>query len=116
MNYVADRVLRLILINSDLTYQIYIAGHLVSPQCSILSKLPATVTADAVLHMINAIHAAYICVGNFDDHYIDLACIRKGKFCSSNQRSLHTLMNHSVTKSMIQPTAPRLDIIVVRYS
>ena len=131
MNYVADRelqcfqvvrqqfntsmvVLRLILINRDLTYQIYIAGHLVSQQCSILSKLPTIVTADAVLHMINAIHAAYICVGNFDDRFIDLARIRKGSSQTIN-RSLHTLMNHSVLKLMKQPTVPRLDILVVRY-
>ena len=36
--------------------------------------------------MINAIHAVYTCVGNFDDRFIDLARIRKGKFCSSNQQ------------------------------
>lgn len=76
VNYVADKelqyfqvvrqqlntpmvVLRLFLINRDLSYQIYIAGHLVSPHCSVLSI------------MINALCTANICVGNFDDRFIE---------------------------------------------
>ena len=101
MNYVPDKelqyfqvvrqqlnipmvVLRLLLISRDLKYQIYIAGHLVSPQSSIFTQLPSIVTTDAVIHMINALHAANICVGNFDDRFIDLARIKKGKFFSCN--------------------------------
>ena len=113
MNYVPDKelqyfqvirqqlnapmvVLRLLLISRDLRYQIYIAGHLVSPQSSILTQLPSIVTADAVIHMINALHAANICVGNFDDRFIDLARIKKESFSHVMEGSLHTLMNHSV--------------------
>ena len=55
-------VLRVLLINKDLRYRIYVARHLVSPQSSTLnSKLPSIVTADAVIPMINALHVANIC-------------------------------------------------------
>ena len=77
-------VLRLFLINKDLQYQIYIARHLVPSQSSVLSKLPSTVSADAAVHMINAICTANICVGNFDDQFIDLAHMKKEKFLSCN--------------------------------
>ena len=78
-------VLRVLLINKDLRYRIYVARHLVSPQSSTLnSKLPSIVTADAVIPMINALHVANICQGNFDDQFIDLAYKKKGKFLSCN--------------------------------
>ena len=75
-------VLRVLLISKDLRYRIYVAGNLVSPQSSALSGSIAT--ADNVIEMINAIHVANICQGNFDSRFIDLAYKKKGKFLSCN--------------------------------
>ena len=80
-------VLRVLLISKDLRYLIYVAGHLVSPQSSALSgKLPSIATADNVIEIINAIHLANICQGNFDNLFIDLAYKKKGKFLLCNGR------------------------------
>ena len=45
--------------------------------------------------MINALHAANICVGNFDDRFIDLACIKKGKFFSCNGGGIIAYLDES---------------------
>ena len=77
-------VLRLLLVNTDLTWQIYVGGHLVPTQSEILNNLPLMMTPELVVNTIYAISTANICAGNYEERFVTLACLRKGRFSSRN--------------------------------
>lgn len=77
-------ILGLLLINSDLTWRICVAKHLVSLECVVIKDYPSTVTGEIVTNIIYAAPVANICSGSYDDRFISLAYIRKGKFLSHN--------------------------------
>lgn len=75
-------ILRLLLISSDLTWQVYVAEHLVPSESVLLKDFPSTVTGDIATNIIFTLSEANICLGNYDDRFITLAHTRKGKFLS----------------------------------
>ena len=77
-------ILRLLLINSDLTWQVHVAEHLVPSESPLLKDFPSTATGDITTSIIFTVSAATVCLGNYDDRFITLAHARKGKFLSHN--------------------------------
>lgn len=75
-------IVRNLLIKNDLTWQVHIGEHVVSPHCSVLKDFPSTITREEAVSIIHAISVGKICSGNFEDRFIYLARIRKGKFLS----------------------------------
>ena len=77
-------VMRLLLIHNNLTWQVYIADHLVPSQCLVLKGFPARVSSEFVNDLIDTISVSNICSGNYEEKFIALANARKGKFLSAS--------------------------------
>ena len=77
-------VMRLLLIHNNLTWQVYIADHLVPSQCLVLKGFPARVSSKFVNDQIDIISVSNICSGNYEEKFIVLANARKGKFLSAS--------------------------------
>ena len=75
-------ILRLLLIKEDLTWEAYVADHAVPHQCAILDQFPSSLKNESLISLLNTVHSANICRGNFADRYIAMAKIRKGIFTS----------------------------------
>ena len=70
-------VLHLLLVNIDLTWQVYVGKHLVPTHSEILKDLPPIMTAELVVNTIHVISTANICSGNYEECFVTLACLRK---------------------------------------
>lgn len=73
-------ILHLLLIHSDLTWEVHTINHLVSNNCSVLKQYPSVLTDETVLSLVYAIDESIICRGNSDKRFVDLAKGKKGKF------------------------------------
>ena len=75
-------VLRLLLVRSDLTWQVYVADNLVPLDCVVLKDFPPTLSRNFMSNVVSTISAANICVGNYDERFIALSYTRRGRFLS----------------------------------
>lgn len=84
-------VLHLLLIHSNLTWEVHTIHHLVSSNCTILNQHPSVLTDNAALSLIHTIDQSKVCRGNCDKHFVDLAKSKKGKFTTASGSCIATL-------------------------
>lgn len=84
-------ILHLLLIHSDLTWEVRTANHLVSSNTCVLSQFTSQITNESIISLIRAIDSSNFCTGNFDEHFIALAKQKKGKFLTFNATAVATL-------------------------
>ena len=77
-------VTRSVVVNSDLTWCIYVHGQALNPsKCSALKTIPETIRTKAALNqLVKLVDTLNICAGHPDKHFLNLADSRKGKFYS----------------------------------
>jgi len=75
---------RLLLIKSDLSWQVFITDHAIKEDNEVLIPFPNPITQDNLMPLINKLHAAKICTGNYEAQFVQLARIRKCKFFSAS--------------------------------
>lgn len=73
-------IFHLLMIRSDLTWEVYTANHLVSPECSVLCQQPSHLATETAQRLIQIIDNSNYCIGNTDEQFVELARKRKGKF------------------------------------
>ena len=66
-------VVRMLLIQNNLTWQVYVAGHLVPSQSLLLKDFPPIVSRNSLPELINIISNASICTGNYEERFVNLA-------------------------------------------
>ena len=68
-------------INNDLTWQVNVHGHNVTPTAqSPLSSVPDKLSTDSVAALIKLLDTCRVCPGHPDEQYEDLAKTKKGRF------------------------------------
>ena len=82
---------RLILIQRDMKWKVYVFDHLVSMENDILAQYNSTMTSDIILPLIYTLNNAFLCPGNVDSHIIQLAHDRKGSFRSQQGQMIAVL-------------------------
>ena len=82
---------RLILIQRDMKWKVYVFDHLVSMENDILAQYNSTTTSDVILPLIYTLNNAFLCPGNVDSHIIQLAHDRKGSFQSQQGQMIAVL-------------------------
>ena len=77
-------VTRSVTVNNDLTWCIHVHGQALDPsKCSALKNFPVTINTKAALNqLLKLVDGLSICAGHPDQHFLDLADSRKGKFQS----------------------------------
>ena len=73
---------RLLLIQRDLRWKVYVSDHLVSMNNEILAQYDSIITSKVILLLIHALNDAFLFPGNFDSHTIQLAYDRRGNYQS----------------------------------
>ncbi len=83
-------VIRSIVVNDDYTWCVYVHGHaLEHSKCSALTNIPATIRKKEALNkLVRLVDTLNFCTGNPDEHFLDLADFRKGKFQSVSNSTL----------------------------
>ena len=76
---------RLVLIQRDMKWKVYVSDHLVSTENEILAQSDSIMTSEIILPLIYALNDAFLCPGNVDSQIIQLAHDRKGSFLSQGQ-------------------------------
>ena len=70
-------------INSDLTWQVHIHGHTITPTArSPLSSVPEKLSTVSVTALLELLDTGRVCPGHPDEQYEDLAKEKKGRFLS----------------------------------
>ena len=82
---------RLILIQRDMKWKVYVFDHLVSMENDILAQYNSTMTSDIILPLIYTLNNAFLCPGNVNSHIIQLAHDRKGSFRSQQGQMIAVL-------------------------
>ena len=82
---------RLILIQRDMKWKVYVFDHLISMENDILTQYNSTMTSDIILPLIYTLNNAFLCPGNVDSHIIQLAHDRKGSFLSQQGQMIAVL-------------------------
>ena len=79
-------VTRSVAVNNDLTWCVHVHGRpLESGRCSALNGVPVTISNKAALNrLLKLVDSLHICAGHPDQHLLDLADFRKGKFQSNS--------------------------------
>lgn len=75
-------VSKLLIIYRDRSWKIYVASHVITPNNTVLNSFPSALTTDALMNLIDVLHNANVCVGNYDSQFIELAKKKKGTFLS----------------------------------
>ena len=75
-------VLRLLLVMSDLTWQVYVADSLVPSDCVVLQDFRTTLSREFVSNVVSRISTSNRCVGHYDEKFIALSYTRGGRFLS----------------------------------
>ena len=86
---------RLVLIQRDMKWKVYVSDHLVSTENEILAQYDSIMTSEIILPLIYALNDAFLCPGNFDSQIIQLAHDRKGSFLSQ-QGQLIAILEENV--------------------
>ena len=83
-------VTRSVTVNDDLTWHVRIHGQtLYTSKCVALKCLPVTVkTKIALNRLLKLVDSLNICAGHPEDHFLDLADSRKGKFQSAGNSTV----------------------------
>ena len=76
-------IVRTLLIKEDLRWQVYVGEHLVPAENGVLMSFPERLNTMSISTAISTLQNANICTGNYDQHFIDLALKKKGKFPSA---------------------------------
>lgn len=84
-------VSRLILIQRDMKWKVYVSDHLVSMENEILAQYDSTMTSEIILPLIYTLNDAFLCPGNVDSEIIQLANDRKGSFHSQQGQLIAVL-------------------------
>ena len=66
-------------------------NHEITTSNSVLSCFPSMLTSKVLLHLLDVLHNANVCLGNFDDQFIKLALMKKGTFYSAKNQVLAIL-------------------------
>lgn len=69
----------LLMIQSDFTWELHTANHLVSPECSVLYQQPSHLATESAWRLIQVINNSNYCIGNTDEQFVELARKRKGR-------------------------------------
>ena len=77
-------VTRSVTVNGDLSWCVHVHGQVLHhTKCNALKNFPVTVTTKAALNqLLTSVDTLSICAGHPDQHFLDLADSRKGKFQS----------------------------------
>ena len=86
---------RLLLIQRDLTWKVYVSDHLVSMNNEILAQYDSIISSEVILPLIHSLNDAFLCPGNFESHIIQLAHNRRGNF-QSQQGQLIAILEKNV--------------------
>ena len=89
-------VSRLLLIDRDLKWRVYVTDHLVSVDNEIFAWYESTMTCEIIIPLIYALNNAFMCPGNVDYKIIQMANDRKGSFLSPEGQLVATLENSMV--------------------
>ena len=81
----------LLIIRSDLTWELHTANHLISSECSVLCQQPSHLATESARRLIRVIDNSNYCIGNTDEQFIELARKRKGKFLTSGGKVIANL-------------------------
>ena len=73
-------IFHLLIIRTDLTWELHTADHLISSECSDLCQQPSHLATESARRLIRLIDNSNYCIGNTDEQFIELARKRKGKF------------------------------------
>ena len=82
---------KLLLIQPDFSWKVFIINHAIGRDNEVLKSFPNTITIDNFMPLINKLHAAKICTGNYEARFVQLAQIRKCKFFSASGRLIARL-------------------------
>ena len=55
-------------------------NHELTTSNPVLSSFPSRRTSKVLLRLLNVVHEANVCLGNFDDCFINLAKMKNGTF------------------------------------
>ena len=77
-------VTRSVTVNGDLSWCVHVHGQALDPtKCNALKNFPVSITTKAALNqLLTLVDTLSICAGHPDQHFLDLADSRKGKFQS----------------------------------
>ena len=90
---------RLLLIQRDLRWKVYVSDHLVSMNNEVLAQYDSIVTSEVILPLIHVLNDAFLCPGNFDSHTIQLAHDRRGNFQSQKGQLIAVLDKNVLFRS-----------------
>ena len=82
---------KVLLINRELSWRLFVENHEITTSNSVLSCFPSRLTSKVLLHLLDVLHNANVCLGNFDDQFIKLALMKKGTFYSAKNQVLAIL-------------------------
>ena len=73
---------KILLIQQELSWKLLVENHELTTSNSVLSCFPLRLTSKVLLRLLNVVHDANVCTGNFDDCFIKLAQMKNGTFYS----------------------------------
>ena len=65
-----------------MSWKLFVENHELTTSNPVVSSFPSRLTLKVLLCLLNAVHEANVCLGNFDDCFIELAQIKNGTFYS----------------------------------
>ena len=84
-------VSRLILIQRNLSWKVYVLDHFVPMENEVFAQYDSIITAEIILSLIHTLNDAFLCPGNVDSQIIQLAHVRKGNFLSQQGQLIAVL-------------------------
>ena len=75
-------IVRMLLIQDNLIWKVYVADSLVPSQSLILKDVPTRVSRNSLPDLLSTVAKANICTGSYEERFVILAHARKGKFLS----------------------------------
>lgn len=83
-----------IVINSDLTWTVSVHGHqLDASKCSVLSKVPSTLSTDSLQSFVHTLSQYQVCPGHPDAQFVRMVEAKKGKLVSKDGKSIAAMVD-----------------------
>jgi hypothetical protein len=84
IEYEPVKISKSLIVKKDLTWRLFVNGVLVEKSPSI-SLFPELLTLDVFKDLIDTVSKCNICIGNADNHYVEMCQEKKGKIYSANR-------------------------------
>ena len=84
-----------IIVKNDLTWQVYIHGHIASNDCAPFFTIPQHLTLVAIQLLLTVLDTALVCAGHADEHLVEMAKAKKGTLLSKNGKEVHAALNNT---------------------